>query len=101
VLSTGTLSIASHGGMTIAGTGTVRANGAGDAVVLASDGVFTNARGADAVTAASGGGRWLIYTQAFGDPQGSTAGNTFNGLVGKSFYGAAYDFAASGFTVGQ
>ncbi|EJL33293.1 hypothetical protein PMI01_02256 [Caulobacter sp. AP07] len=100
VLSTGTLSIASHGGMTIAGTGTVRANGAGDAVVLASDGVFTNARGADAVTAASAGGRWLIYTQAFGDPQGSTAGNTFNGLVGKSFYGAPYDFAASGFTVG-
>ncbi|KRA60149.1 hypothetical protein ASD79_07875 [Caulobacter sp. Root655] len=100
VLSTGILSIASHGGMTIAGTGTVRANGAGDAVVLASDGVFTNARGADAVIAASGGGRWLIYTQAFGDPQGSTAGNTFNGLVGKSFYGAAYDFAASGFHVG-
>lgn len=100
VLSTGTLSIASHGGMTIAGTGTVRANGAGDAVVLASDGVFTNARGADAVTAASGGGRWLIYTQAFGDPQGSTAGNTFNGLTGKSFYGTAYDFAASGFTAG-
>jgi hypothetical protein len=100
VLSTGTLSIASHGGMTIAGTGTVRANGAGDAVVLASDGVFTNARGADAVTAASAGGRWLIYTQAFGDPQGSTAGNTFNGLVGKSFYGAPYDFAASGFTAG-
>jgi hypothetical protein len=100
VLSTGTLSIASHGGMTIAGTGTVRANGAGDAVVLASDGVFTNARGADAVTAASAGGRWLIYTQAFGDPQGSTAGNTFNGLSGKSYYGTAYDFAASGFTAG-
>jgi hypothetical protein len=100
VLSTGTLSIASHGGMTIAGTGTVRANGAGDAVVLASDGVFTNARGADAVTAGSAGGRWLIYTQAFGDPQGSTAGNTFNGLTGKSYYGTAYDFAASGFTAG-
>jgi hypothetical protein len=100
VLSTGTLSIASHGGMTIAGTGTVRANGAGDAVVLASDGVFTNARGADAVTAASGGGRWLIYTQAFGDPQGSTAGNMFNGLVGKSFYGSAYDFSTSSFAVG-
>jgi hypothetical protein len=100
VLSTGILSLASHGGLTIAGTGTVRANGAGDAVVLASDGVFTNARGADAVTAASAGGRWLIYTQAFGDPQGSTAGNAFNGLVGKSFYGAPYDFSASGFTVG-
>jgi hypothetical protein len=100
VLSTGTLSIASHGGMTIAGTGTVRANGAGDAAVLASDGVFTNARGADAVTAASPGGRWLIYTQAFGAPLGSTAGNTFNGLVGKSFYGTAYDFATSGFTGG-
>jgi hypothetical protein len=100
VLSTGILSIASHGGMTIAGTGTIRANGAGDALVLASDGVFTNARGADAVTAASAGGRWLIYTQAVGDPLGSTAGNTFNGLVAKNFYGAPYDFTASGFTVG-
>jgi len=100
VLSTGVLSLVSHGGMTIAGAGTVRADGAGDAVVLASDGVFTNARGVDAVTAASPGGRWLIYTQAFGDPQGSTAGNTFNGLAGKSFYGAAYDFSTSSFAVG-
>jgi hypothetical protein len=100
VLSTGVLSLASHGAMTIAGTGTVRANGAGDAVVLASDGVFTNARGADAVTATSPAGRWLIYTQAFGDPQGSTAGNTFNGLAGKSFYGSAYDFSTSSFAVG-
>lgn len=100
VLSTGTLSIASHGGMTIAGTGTVRANGAGDAVVLASDGVFTNARGSDAVAAPSSGGRWLIYIQAFGDPQGSTTGNTFNDLVAKSFYGSAYNFATSSFSVG-
>lgn len=99
VLSTGTLSLASHGGMTIASTGTVRADGAGDAVVLASDGVFTNARGADAVTAANAGGRWLIYTQAVGDPLGSTAGNSFNGLAGKSFYGSAYNFSTGAFAV--
>ncbi len=97
VLSTGAVSLASHGGMTFASTGTVQANGSGDAVVLASDGVFTNARGADAVTATNLAGRWLIYTQAVGAPLGSTAGNTFNGLVGKAFYGSAYDFSNEAF----
>ena len=96
VLSTGTVSIASHAGMTFAGAGRVQADGTGDAVILASDGVFTNARGADAVTAASG--RWLIYTQAVGAPLGSTAGNTFNGLAGKSYYGSTYDFSAETFS---
>ncbi|KQY35877.1 hypothetical protein ASD38_04860 [Caulobacter sp. Root487D2Y] len=91
VWSTGTVSLTSHAGMTFAGTGRVQADGTGDAAMLASDGVFTNARGADAVTAANG--RWLIYTQAVGAPLGSTAGNTFNGLAGKSFYGSAYDFS--------
>jgi hypothetical protein len=97
VLSTGTVSLASHAGLTLASTGRVQANGTGDAVVLASDGVFTNARGADAVTAANG--RWLIYTQAVGNSQGSTAGNTFNGLAGKSFYGSAYDFSNETFAL--
>jgi hypothetical protein len=92
VLSAGTVALTSHGGMTFASTGTVRANGTGDAVTLVSDGVFTNARGADAVTAGNVAGRWLIYTQAQGNAQGSTAGNSFNGLSGKSFYGTAYDF---------
>ena len=95
VTSGNTVLISAHGGLTIAATGTIQADGAGDAVVLASDGVFTNARGADAVTAANG--RWLIYTQAFGDPSGSTAGNSFNGLVGKTFYGSAYDFGTDAF----
>ncbi|MBO9709082.1 MAG: hypothetical protein J7521_12810 [Caulobacter sp.] len=98
VLSTGTVSLASHGGMTIAGSGSVRGDGVGDAVTLASDGAFTNARGADAVVAGDAAGRWLIYTQAEGAPLGSTAGNSFNGLSGKSFYGAAYDFAGGGFS---
>ncbi|KSB89116.1 hypothetical protein AS593_04275 [Caulobacter vibrioides] len=95
VHSTGTASLASHGGMTFTANGKVVADGAGDAVILASDGVFTNGRGADAVSAS--GGRWLIYTQAFGAPTGSTAGNDFNGLAGKSFYGSAYNFSTEAF----
>ncbi len=93
VLSTGTLALTSHAGMAFASTGKVTADGAGDAIVLASDGTFTNARGADAVTASNAAGRWLIYTQAVGDASGSTAANSFNGLAGKSFYGSAYDFS--------
>ncbi len=99
VHSTGGVSLASHGGMTFSANGKVVADGAGDAVILASDGVFTNGRGADALTATNAAGRWLIYTQAFGDPAGSTAGNSFNGLAGKSFYGSAYDFGAETFAV--
>lgn len=91
VFSAGTVSLASHGGMAFAGAGAVQADGTGDAVLLAVDGALANARGADAVTAANG--RWLIYTQAVGDPLGA-ASNAFNGLAGKSFYGSAYDFSA-------
>lgn len=97
VRSTGTIALTSHGGMSFTAAGTVRADSAGDAVILASDGVFTNGRGADAVTASNAAGRWLIYTQAMGSPTGSTAGNNFNGLAGKSFYGSAYDFLAETF----
>lgn len=79
--------------MTIASTGTVRSSAAGDAAVLASNGVFTNQSGADAVQASNG--RWLIYTQAFNDPSGSTAGDAYGGLGGKSFYGTSYDFDGS------
>lgn len=99
VLSTGTVSLASHGGMTFTANGKVVADGAGDAVVLASDGVFTNLRGADAVSATGAASRWLIYTQAFGDPTASTAGNSFNGLDGKSFYGSAYNFSIEAFAL--
>ncbi|AYV48741.1 hypothetical protein CFHF_17290 [Caulobacter flavus] len=99
VRGAGKVSLASHGGMTFSANGKVVADGAGDAVVLASDGVFTNGRGADAVTATNAAGRWLIYTQAFGDPAGTTAGNSFNGLAGKSFYGSAYDFQAGTFAL--
>ena len=97
VRSTGSVALTSHGGMGFTANGLIRADGAGDAVVLASDGVFTNGRGADAVAASNPAGRWLIYTQAAGDPTGSTAGNAFNGLAGKSYYGAAYDFSTGTF----
>lgn len=84
------------GPMTIASTGTIRSAGSGDAVILASNGVFTNASGADGVQAANG--RWLIYSQAAGNPGGSTTGNTLGGLAGRSYYGSAYDFGTGGFS---
>ncbi|ATQ44047.1 YDG domain-containing protein [Caulobacter mirabilis] len=99
VRSTGSVALTSHGGMSFTTLGTVTADGAGDAVILASDGMFANGRGADAVAATNAGGRWLIYTQAVGSPTGSTAGNSFNGLAGKSFYGSAYDFGTETFAL--
>ncbi|WP_291834224.1 YDG domain-containing protein [Brevundimonas sp.] len=82
--------------MTIASTGTIRSAGSGDAVILASNGVFTNDSDADGVQAANG--RWLIYSQAAGNPGGSTSGNNFGGLGGRSYYGSAYDFGSGAFS---
>lgn len=82
--------------MTIASTGTAQSAGSGNAVILASDGVFTNNSGDDAAQAASG--RWLIYSQASGDPLGSTSGNSFGSLNGSSYYGSAYDFEGGTFS---
>lgn len=84
------------GPMTIASTGTIRSAGSGDAVILASNGVFTNDSDADGVQAANG--RWLIYSQAAGNPGGSTSGNNFGGLGGRSYYGSAYDFGSGAFS---
>jgi filamentous hemagglutinin family protein len=94
----GFAAIRSHGGLTISANGTVRSTAAGDAIVLASDGTFTNQSGADALSVTAG--RWLVYSQAFGNPSGSTAANSFGGLAGKSFYGSAYDFTAFNLTAG-
>lgn len=43
-------------------------------------------------------GRWLIYSQAAGNPGGSTSGNNFGGLGGRSYYGSAYDFGSGAFS---
>lgn len=94
VNASGQIVMRSHGGMTLASTGTVRADGAGDAVVLASDGIFNNGRGADAVMVTNPAARWLIYTQPTGNPTGLNSGDNFGGLQGKNFYGSVYDFAA-------
>ena len=91
-----TVTIRSHGGLTIAPLGQVIAQGSGDAIVLVSDGTFANQRGADALFA--GTGRWLVYTQAFGNPAGATAADDFGGLGGRSYYGSSYDFTNGGFS---
>lgn len=93
----GAFGLAIHAdGMTIASTGQVLASGPGDAIVLASNGTFTNNSGADALLAT--GGRWLIYTQAYNDPTGSTAADNYGGLDGKSYYGTSYDVSTLSFS---
>ncbi len=91
----GSVTIRSHGGMMIAATGAVRSAAAGDAITLASDGLFHNLAGGTALDAANG--RWLVYTQAAGNAGASDPANNFGGLAGRSFYGAAYNFATGSF----
>jgi filamentous hemagglutinin family protein len=89
------VTIRARGGMTIGAAGAVRSTAAGDAITLASDGVFRNFAGGSALSAANG--RWLVYTQAAGNAGASDPANDFGGLAGRSFYGAAYDFATGSF----
>ena len=91
----GGVTIRARGAMTIGETGSVRSASTGDAITLASDGQFRNLAGGSALAAANG--RWLIYTQAAGNPGASDPANAFGGLAGLSYYGAAYDFETGGF----
>lgn len=81
--------------MVISANGTVRSTASGDAVVLAANGVFMNQSGADAIQADFG--RWLVYSQAYNDPSGSTNSDNYGGLDGRSYYGVGYDFDGGGF----
>ena len=87
----GLINVQSDGDLTIASNGSVVSTASGDAVTLAANGAFINQGGANAVTASNG--RWLIYSNT---PQGSTADVTGN-LMGKAYYGTAYDFATGTF----
>jgi len=91
----GSVTIRARGAMTIGATGSVRSASAGDAITLASDGLFRNLAGGNALTAQNG--RWLVYSQAAGNPGASDPANAFGGLAGRSFYGAAYDFGSGTF----
>jgi filamentous hemagglutinin family protein len=91
----GSVTIRAHGGMTIGAAGAIRSASTGDAITLASDGLFRNLAGGTALAAANG--RWLVYTQELGNSGASDPANAFGGLAGRSFYGAAYDFATGSF----
>lgn len=91
----GSVTIRARGGLTIGALGAVRSDAAGDAITLASDGLFRNLAGGNALSAANG--RWLVYTQAAGNAGASEPANDFGGLAGRSFYGAAYDFTTGSF----
>jgi filamentous hemagglutinin family protein len=91
----GSVTIRARGGMTIGAAGAVHSAAAGDAITLASDGLFRNLAGGSALSATNG--RWLVYTQATGNAGASDPANDFGGLAGRSFYGAAYDFATGSF----
>lgn len=91
----GAVTIASHGGLEISPNGSIVSAASGDAIVLASDGRFTNLAGAGALSASNG--RWLVYTQTGGNPGASDPLNDFGGLAGTSYYGDAYDFGTGSF----
>ena len=87
------IQIESGGDLTISSAGSITSSASGDAIILAANGSFINDAGASAVTATDG--RWLIYSQASGDPGAAPTGDVFGGLSAKSYYGDAFTFNAA------
>lgn len=86
VTAGGTATINAGGDLTLDATnGTVSAVGSGNALQLVSGGTFTNNKGSSALSIASGGGRWLVWSQT---PVGDTRG------------GLTYDFKQYNATFG-
>jgi filamentous hemagglutinin family protein len=76
-----TASVRTVGALTLTSNATVAASGAGDVVLAATSGEFTNSRGADAVSL--GTGRFLIYSD-------TRDGATEGGLTGVREYTRSY-----------
>ena len=64
------MALTAGGNLTLDAGATVTGSGAGNAVVLATGGVFDNLAGSGGVVA-NGGGRWLIWSQ---NPTSDTVG---------------------------
>ena len=77
VAAAGTVSISSNTGtLTIPSGSTITANGSGTPLQLSAGNRFVNLEGSDALNIASGGGRWLVYSQnPANDTTGSLAAN--------------------------
>jgi filamentous hemagglutinin family protein len=86
----GSITVQSGGALTIGASGSIASTAGG--VTLAANGAFTNNGGASAITANT---RWLVYSQATNNPTGTPTFASAGGLVGKNYYGDAYNFTTS------
>ena len=92
-LSRAAIEIESSGNLTIGEGETISSSAAGDAIILSANGNFINDDGAGALSA-SGGGRWLIYSQLHGSSGAAPTGDVFGGLTAKNYFGDAFSFGA-------
>jgi hypothetical protein len=85
----GKVVVSSGGNLSLGAGSAVSANAGGDALVLATQGDFSNGAGAGALNA--GAGRWLVFLD---DPTSNSAG----GLSALPFYNRAYNFQNGAYT---
>jgi filamentous hemagglutinin family protein len=83
--STAGVSLAAGGGLA-----------SGGAILIAADGTFTNAAGANALSPGMGSS-FTIYTRDAGDPADVLPNDSFGGLAAKNYYNDAYDFSTGSF----
>lgn len=82
IAATGTVKLSTGGNLTLASGAAVSASGAGDALVLAANGTFTNNGGSSALTV-GGGGRFLVFSTS--PLTSSTGGISALPLYNRSF----------------
>ncbi len=82
IAATGTVKLSTGGNLSLASGAAVSASGAGDALVLAASGTFTNNGGASALTV-GGGGRFLVFSTS--PLTSSTGGISALPLYNRSF----------------
>ncbi|OYQ31708.1 hypothetical protein CHU95_21475 [Niveispirillum lacus] len=90
ITTTGTVKLSSGGNLSIASGASVSAAGAGDALVLAANGTFTNQGGASALSV-SGGGRFLVFSTS---PLTSSTG----GITALPYYNRSFTFSGRTYT---
>jgi len=82
------------GNLTIASASTITASGAGTAIQLSAGNAFVNLDGSGALNIASGGGRWLVFSQ---NPASDTNGGLAYAFKQYDYTGTVAQSAGNGF----
>jgi len=94
ITATGTASITTSGSLTIAQSSAITASGSGTALQLSAGNDFINLAGSSALNIATGGGRWLVFSQ---NPANDTRGGLAYSFKQYDYTGTLAQSTGDGF----